>query len=259
MPTSKRAWNEKVYHMLLAEGRGRGEFDGYLPWITVMDFASRGRSTRVEGIKSGRTHHFLSWNETAFFYLLDSSSRVIDIREQYALLRLEETLRIAEKAGIRHPRDSKSHFPYVLTTDFYIITTEGAMARSIKEKKELDKPRVREKLELERRYWLERGIDWKVVTEDQIDYRKAENIRWIRRGRLLESLVPDPEERRMATEYFLQVYENTTLPISIIAAMVEEAFGYSSGTGIVVFQFLALSQQVKIDLSEKVCTVSKRI
>ena len=144
-------------------------------------------------------------------------------------------------------------------TDFYIITTECTMARSIKEKKELDKPRVREKLEIERRYWLERGIDWKVVTEDQIDYQKAKNIRWVRRGRLLENFVPDPKERRAATEYFLQAYEKTSLPINIIAAMVEETFGYTHGTGMAIFQFLVLSQQVKVDLSEKVCTVSMRI
>ena len=217
MPTSKRVWNEKVYQRYLAEGRGGGEYASYLPWIKVMDFASRGRSTRVEGAKSGRTHHFLSWNETAFFYILDFSSRVLDIREQYPLLGLDDTLKIAEKAKIRHPRDTRSRYPYVLTTDFYIITTECTMARSIKEKKELDKPRVREKLEIERRYWLERGIDWKVVTEDQIDYQKAKNIRWVRRGRLLENFVPDPKERRAATEYFLQVllsiWEKTTITL----------------------------------------------
>ena len=259
MPTSKRVWNEKVFRKYLAEGRGSGEYASYIPWISVMDFASRGRSTRVEGLKTGRVHHFLSWNETAFFYILDFSTRVLDIREQYPLLGLEETLRIAEEARIIHPRDTRSRYPYVLTTDFYILTTECAVARSVKEKKELDKPRVQEKLELERRYWLEQRVNWKVVTEDQIDYQKAKNIRWIRRGRMLESLVPNPDERRTAMEYFLQMYKKTSLPISLIAARVEDIFGYTPGIGMTIFQFLVLDHQLEVDLSGKICTVSMRI
>ena len=53
------------------------------------------------------------------------------------------------------------------------------MLRNIKQKKELDNPRVREKLEIERRYWSKYGVDWKLITEDEVNYQKARNIEWL--------------------------------------------------------------------------------
>mgnify|MGYP002623673099 FL=1 len=76
--------------------------------------------------------------------------KALDIREQFPLLSVQETLRIARNAGIRHPRDNVSKYPYVMTTDFLVTTPEGLTARSIKQSSELSKPRVREKLEIER-------------------------------------------------------------------------------------------------------------
>ena len=55
--------------------------------------------------------------ERDYFYLLDWSSTVTDIREQYPLLPQEETLKIAEQCNIKHPRDPKTNHPIVMTTD----------------------------------------------------------------------------------------------------------------------------------------------
>jgi len=42
-----------------ARGRGKGTGASYLPWLRVQDVPSKGLSTRVEGWKTGRIHHFL--------------------------------------------------------------------------------------------------------------------------------------------------------------------------------------------------------
>ncbi len=83
----------------IKEGRGQGFGNNYKPWITIRDVSSEGRSHRVFGHKSQRTHHLLSDLELSTFLLLEWHSTTIDIREQYPL-DLEQTLEIAKTIGM---------------------------------------------------------------------------------------------------------------------------------------------------------------
>lgn len=179
MAKRRRSWNEMTFRKYLRNGRGQGEMSNYKPWICIQDFPSRGTVTRISGYKTGRVHHFMSRYETAFFYLLEWSDSVLDIREQYPLLNLELAVQIANESGIRYPRDNESNFPYVLTCDFMISTEAGLKARTVKQSAELNRVRTLEKLEIERNYWRTMGIDWKVVTESEIPFRKTDKLQWI--------------------------------------------------------------------------------
>lgn len=75
----------------LREGRGGGHGSDYKPWLTVRDLPSEGRSHRVFGHNSQRTHHLLSDLELAVFLLLEWNISTVDIREQFPL-RLEDTV-----------------------------------------------------------------------------------------------------------------------------------------------------------------------
>ena len=66
---------------LIKEGRGLGIGSEYIPWLKIQDVASLGRSTRLKGIKTGRQHEFLSDMERNYFYILEFSNCVKDIRE----------------------------------------------------------------------------------------------------------------------------------------------------------------------------------
>ena len=114
--------------------------------------------------------------ELRYFLLLDWSEKTIDIREQFPLDEISEAIGIADACGIRYPCDNVSGFPYVLTTDFLITVNGGYVVRAIKPKTELQKLRVREKLEIERRYWLKRNVEWRIVTEDEIPNTKMQMI-----------------------------------------------------------------------------------
>ena len=160
MAKHRRTWNNATLNKYLREGRGQGIGANYNPWIQIQDFPSLGMVSRVSGTTTGRIHHLMSNLELSLFYLLDWSDDVRDIREQYPLVDINQAIDIAEKADIRYPYDQKSGFPYVLTSDFYIETKQDAMVISVKSSSELGKPRVREKLEIERRYWTMRGIEW---------------------------------------------------------------------------------------------------
>lgn len=84
------------------QGRGKGSGKDYQPWLTVRDLPSAGRSHRIWGFQTQRTHHLLSDLELAAFFLFDWNPSVTDIREQYPL-RLEDTIELAAQARIRHP------------------------------------------------------------------------------------------------------------------------------------------------------------
>lgn len=121
--------------------------------------------------------------ERNYFYLTEYSGFIIDIREQFPLLSLEETLVIADELGIKHPVDPKMGEPIVMTTDFLLTVNKGEgrveLARTIKMKDELLKECILEKFEIERVYWEKRGVDWGIVMELEIPKTLARNISYI--------------------------------------------------------------------------------
>jgi hypothetical protein len=152
----------------------------------VRDVPSQGLSSRIPGWKTGRGHHFLAKEESAYFYILDWSISVIDIREQYPLLPHDSTIEIAYRLGIKPPTDPKTQLPIVMTTDFFIdIVVDGKIqrrARSIKLVKDLT-DRTLEKAQIERVYWEERGIDWGILTELDINHQLSDNVKWVHKAK----------------------------------------------------------------------------
>ena len=259
MAKHRAAWNCRRYHRLILEGRGQGTGKDYRPWITIHDLASSGVVSRVLGRTTGRIHHLLSRNETAFFYILDASDKVLDIREQFPLLPVTETVQLAEILGIRHPRDPVSRFPYVMTTDFVVTTRQGDVARSVKLSSELEKPRVQEKLEIERLYWERHGVEWRIVTEKEIDRQRARNLEWIYRSWNYEDILPKGCDAGKVAFGFLELFENTDLPVTEIARRIERTFGLDAGVGLTTFQYLLLGKQIRtVDLSCPLDLVSIR-
>ena len=258
MAKHRAKWSLRRYHKLISEGRGQGTLKDYKPWITIHDIASKGMSSRIPGRTTGRIHHTLSNLETAFFYILDASKKVFDIREQYPLLPVTDTVRIAEQAGIRHPRDTVSRYPYVMTTDFVITTGRGIVARSIKQSSELEKPRVREKLEIERRYWKEKEVDWRLVTETEIDFQKARNLEWVYRSWYYYDMLPEGKDSRQIEAFFLDNYNGSCLSVAEIALRTEERFSLLPGLGMTTFQHLILEDRIELDLSRPIDLVTVR-
>ena len=249
MAKTRSKWSESVYRKRLKEGRGQGELAAYKPWITIHDLASKGYATRILGHKTRRIHHLLSHNELYYFCLLDWSDHVLDIREQFPM-RLAETLEIAAEAGIRHPWDRRSGFPYVMTTDFLVTTDCGIVARTVKAAEELKNRRVREKFEeIERRYWENCGIQWKIVTENQINADKAKNILWLRSGVPAEEAVPDGCLLEECCRLFIELYGQEGVPFPAIVDAVEGYADAPPGAGLSIFKKLAASGRLSVDLS----------
>ena len=163
----------------LKQGRGSGSGKDYKPFVDVRDIASKGRSHRVPSVTVGRVHHLLSDLELHALLQLDWHPDVVDIREQFPIP-MEDSKRISEEMEIAHP--SYQGTDRVVTTDFLVdLEVNGQINRkaiSAKYKDHLDDPRVIEKLELERRYWLSKGIPFFLVTENEIPEILRRNVQW---------------------------------------------------------------------------------
>jgi TnsA endonuclease N terminal/TnsA endonuclease C terminal len=169
----------------IKEGYGQGEGADYKPWLVVQTVSSLGRVHRIKGTKHGRVHHLFSDVERNNFLYYQWSRRVTDIREQFPLLPVEETVEIAREMGVPHPVDRRSRWPLVMTTDLLLSVNEKARVtlhpRTIKYAKDLGNRRVLEKLEIERRYWAAspRNHLLKILTEEPISEEFVRNMLWV--------------------------------------------------------------------------------
>ena len=163
----------------IGDGRGAGRGSAYKPWLTVRDIPSEGRSHRIFGHKSQRTHHLLSDLELAVFLLLEWHVDTIEIREQFPLC-IETTRALADEAGIEHPAfQGVSQF---MSSDFLVNTSDSLRPKFVLQAKyaeALQEPRTIEKLELERRYWFKKDVPWMLVTEQDIPKVVSQNINWL--------------------------------------------------------------------------------
>jgi hypothetical protein len=83
-------FNAATIKKWIAEGRGQGHGKNYAPWLRARDVPSNGYVNRILGWKTTRRHEFLSNLEASYFYLLEWSPFVSDVREQFPL-NLDET------------------------------------------------------------------------------------------------------------------------------------------------------------------------
>lgn len=242
----------------IKEGRGSGVGVDYEPWLNIQDVSSKGRSTRLKGIKTNRQHEFLSDLERNYFYITEYSDFVVDIREQFPLLPLEETMIIADELGLKHPTDPKTNEPIVMTTDFLLTVDRGQglveLARTIKMKDELLKERVLEKFEIERVYWERRQIDWGIVTELEISKEMARNISYIhdyydiQRYDAFQNINQQHiEDLAMA---LLQRTLNESKSIREVTNVFDKETHMPLGSGMTLFYHLLAQKIIQIDMSE---------
>lgn len=169
--------------------------------IKVHNVPSRGRSTRV--LRDGVVLHQLSDLETRLEAELEWRPDVTVIRSQVDL-QPERTEAIAEKLGIRHPRLPVGGKPAIMSTDFYFeIDVDGQTSRHARAVKPGSSfalkngckgsalKQIVSKLEIERRYWEDEGVEWRLVTDRQLDRVRAANIRLLISG---QALAPDRGE-----------------------------------------------------------------
>ncbi|MBC2579590.1 TnsA endonuclease N-terminal domain-containing protein [Clostridium sp. DJ247] len=252
-----RTWSEEKIKRYIKEGRGSGKGKEYKPWINNQSFPSEGRTSRISGWKTHRVHHLASDNEARYFYILEWSDIVTDIREQYPLLDYEETVSIAEDLGIKHPRDNDSGVPYVLSTDFLVTvmtnSEEQYLARTVKPASFLEQPRVIEKFEIERRYWEKRNIDWAIVTEKDISKQFARNVEWVHSAYKLEdSYGLSIKQVEIIASIIKEKVVNSDLSFTEISDYIDVEMNLDEGTSLFVIKHLIARKNIEIEMDKKI-------
>jgi hypothetical protein len=262
---AKRKRNINIEKMI-KEGYGSGIGSEYRPWIKIQDVPSLGRVTRVKGIKSNRQHELLSDMERNYFYILEYADSVVDIREQYPLLPIEDTISIANELGISHPRNPETGENIVMTTDFLIsISTEDGIrevARTIKSKDDLLNKRIIEKFEIERLFWKRKDIGWGIVTEEEIDKTIAHNISFVQGYKDIRNVDSFSEMEAMEIKdlicELLKRIVDDERSMRAICTEFDKDMNLEKGSGLSIFKYLIINKVIEIDISKRI-DVNKNI
>lgn len=247
-------FNESKMKKYLKEGRGQGTGKDYQPWVRISDYSSKGRASRIYGIKTKRIHHLQSDNQLRAFLIYEFSSKTLDIRESYPLLDVMKV--IDDKENLRFDKfcDKGTGEQLVICTNFLLTVKEPdgkekLIARTVKNTSELNKKITLEKLEIEKRYWMQRGIEWKIVTEKQLPKQFAKNIEWVRET-LLEDGVADKDQlSQVLLNYLLN---NTEIPLKDLLKVFDRSKGVATGTGLYLFRYLIAKKEIKVNMAEKI-------
>ena len=109
-------------------------------------------------------------------------------------------------------------------------------------------------------YWKRRDVEWRIVTEKEIDYQKARNLEWVNRSRNYPQMLPEGCAPGEVMCRFLEQFENTSLPVTEIARQTENIFGLEAGLGLTTFQYLLLQKKIPaVNLSRPLDLVSVRL
>ncbi len=151
------------------EGRGTGQGADYKGWLTVHDINSRGNKHRFRESLHGRVCHWFSDVEWEVGLVFNASPDTEELLDQ-VMLDLDETRAIAADLGIEYPRDPVTRVEVVMTTDIVATLRTGngpmKMPRSIKLPSAFGSFNDIEHAEIERRYWANRGWQWKFASND---------------------------------------------------------------------------------------------
>ncbi len=205
------------------------------------------------GANTGRVHHLLSDIERGAFLIYDAR----DIREQFPL-DLDQTRSIAKAAGIRHPVDSKSRADLVQTTDLVMdLEHDGkivTIARTVKPSDALGIPRTIEKLEIERRYWAAKGIEWGIVTERELPPNLLRNLELLQGCASLDDLNQPFEgyyrERAGLIASELEAWPDPTLQAFCHA--MDTRMGLNPGGALLLVRHLLAVKVWRVDMAQPI-------
>lgn len=249
----KRNLDEKSIEKRIAEGRGVGSKDEYKPWVTIQDVPSTGIAARHSSWKHNRVIHLLSELETSYFYLLEWSDKVYDIREKFPLEDIDKAQSIAKSRGIKYPIDSVSKVPVVLTTDFILTIkdkgVEKTMARTVCYSKDLAKNLNR--FEIERAYWESFGVDWGIVTEKEIPKVLSKNIEWIHKAYFLDKTdgFSYLKDIHLIEIMLTELAQGKSGNLTVVLNRLDKENGCDCGTFLTLFRYCVAHKLILVDMS----------
>ncbi|MDD7795902.1 TnsA endonuclease N-terminal domain-containing protein [Clostridium sp. 'White wine YQ'] len=242
----------------LREKRGQGYGLEYKPWILPHEVPSDGRCHKILGWKHNRVHYLLSDGELWAFLILQMQDNVLDIREQFPLLPINETLEIAERLNVLHPpkykinREEKT----VLTSDFNILVKcdigVKEIVRTLKTEEDYQKRRTQEKLLIEKEFWSKKGIDWGVITHNEESKVIGRNIYSIYQDYFWnDAMNLNDIELKWLIEKFKDMLSKSNMNVIKTTSEFERVMGWCEGEGLSFLKYLLTHKEVKANFRKK--------
>ncbi|AIF42185.1 heteromeric transposase endonuclease subunit TnsA [Virgibacillus sp. SK37] len=257
-----REWNESTINRFLKEKRGQGTGKDYKPWLLVQDISSRARSTRIFGNTTQRVHQLLSDLQLYYFNFLEFDEEVIDIREQYPSLDFHDLNISVDENLAKKLFDSNTKVPHIFTVSF-LITRKGDdgkpfnQVRIIKQSQELEKKATIQRIELQRRYFDKKGIEFGIVTEKEINKQLARNIGWALNAYDIQDYPGLISNLELIKLDMLEYLSDPSDTFQRIFSRLEKTFQLDEGLGLILFKHLIATKEVKMDLNKKIYLTNK--
>jgi TnsA endonuclease N terminal/TnsA endonuclease C terminal len=245
--------NPKV-NKFIKEGRGQGVGTDYIPWVKTHEFSSIGRATRTVGVKTPRIFHIQSDNQYRAFLSFEYSSLIFDIRESFPLLDVMEVIDYKEDLRFDKFVDKETREPFVIMTSFLLTVKEADgsekyVARTVKSTSELKRKITWENLEIQKRYWQSRGIQWQVITDKQLPRQLAKNIEWVRET-LLDGSEGEKNKETLSLALLQYSLENDERSLKEVLSAFDKQEGLESGVGLFLFRYLVAKKDICIDMNK---------
>lgn len=252
-----REWNDSTIKRFLKEGRGQGEGTTYKPWLQVQDIASQGRSTRIFSSKSQRVIHLLSDLQLYYWYLLEFDNTVLDVREQFPLLDFHEMNISVDQELERKLFNAKTNVPHVFIVSFMVKRIDENNnpfyeARVIKSSTEFAKKATISRLELLRRYFEKKQLDFGIVTEKNINKQLSRNIGWMLTAYDIQDYPALVGNFSFLKKDFLYYLSDQSDTFQRIFQRIEKNYHLDEGLGLILFKHLIATKQINMDLSRKI-------
>lgn len=230
----------------------------YEPTINIQAFPSTGRVSRIKGWKTNRIHHLFSDIQTRYFYTLDWSDQVMDIREHFPLMDIELQDGL-ETSDLRLDifADKESGVPYIKTSTFLITVENNSkeiyIARSVKAASSLEKGITLEGIEIERRYWESKGVDFGIVTQYEIDKEVARNVEWVHNSKFYSEDIGIPlDQFEFLRAALLDDLGRTEGRLDVCLTSFDQLFKLDRGTGLMLFKHLIANKLVGVDMFKRI-------
>ena len=234
----------------------------YVPYTKTNTFSSKGRATRIMGIKTGRIHHLQSDNQYRAFMYFEWSDQVVDIRESYPLLDIMEAIDTKDDLRFDKFKDKEKDKQFILATNFLLTLDKGNgdleyVARTIKNTTELSRAITAEKLEIERRYWATKDVEWRVITEKELDKQYVKNIEFTRET-LLQCQHKEEDLQDVGEAMTLVLMNSSDQPLKQVIKDFERIEKLDEGVGLFVFRYLIAKKKIHIDMFRKL-DINKKV
>ncbi|EML1601071.1 MULTISPECIES: TnsA endonuclease N-terminal domain-containing protein [Burkholderia] len=232
-------------------GFGIGIGPDYRSWCQIKGSGGKGTSAYVRGIKVDRIYQLLSEKETTYFYLLERSRSIIDIREHWPILDLDRTLQLSRQCGVHHPFRNGAPEPFTL--DFLVteLTDKGLTYRAANLSPTVANlhDRSGQLLYVQYLWCIENGVPWFRVDTSQFDRKVLQNLRYIRSW-FLHQYRSDDELAESYAETFLACYERN-VPLQSLLVASRQRLHLTDTAALDTFLYCAWSERIPVSLTHR--------